>query len=190
MMHALRSDSDLHSERCYIFARRCSITRGPESLSRLGNLIRDSTSAAVTDLYLLLNDSRYFHFHKVVHLDLMFSTLANDLLLIARKITKLFIPSYFPSKVTEEEAFKSCITLINRSPTVGARFFEFAATERASLRSIMKLFKVIIGLTLSSVMLDEEQIKGLLLLLPTFVPVLQRMLLSMQLSRTSCLLKS
>ncbi|KAG8384279.1 hypothetical protein BUALT_Bualt04G0101900 [Buddleja alternifolia] len=135
-------------------------------LPRLGNLIMDSTSvvrASVTDLLLLLNDIRDFHFHKVVRLDLLFSTLANDLPLIARKITKLLIPSYFPSRVTDEEACKRCITLINRSPTAGARFCEFAASEGASFRSLMKLFKVIIGLTLSSGILEEEQIEGLLL---------------------------
>ncbi|KAK6125254.1 hypothetical protein DH2020_040998 [Rehmannia glutinosa] len=134
-------------------------------LPRLGNLIMDSASvvrAALADLLLLLNDIRNFHFHKVVHIDVLFSILADDQPVIARKITKLLIPSYFPSKVTEEEACKRCITLIKRSPTAGARFCEFAALEGASLRSLMKLFKILIGLTLSSNKPDEEQIEGLL----------------------------
>ncbi|KAI3451928.1 hypothetical protein Pfo_008593 [Paulownia fortunei] len=133
-------------------------------LPRLGNLIMDSASvvrAAVADLLLLLNDIRNFQFHKVVRIDVLFSILADDQPIIARKITKLLIPSYFPSKVTEEEACKRCITLIKRSPTAGARFCEFAALEGASLRSLMKLFKVLIA-TLSSIKLDEEQIEGLL----------------------------
>ncbi|KAL7141501.1 hypothetical protein ABFS83_08G057500 [Erythranthe nasuta] len=134
-------------------------------LPRLGILIMDSASvvrAAVTDLLLLLKDIRNFHFHKIVGLDVLLSTLADDQPNIARKITKLLLPSYFPSKVTEEEACKRCITLIKRSPTAGARFCEFAASEGASLRSLMKLFNVLIGLTLSSVKLDDEQIEGLL----------------------------
>ncbi|KZV57012.1 hypothetical protein F511_08170 [Dorcoceras hygrometricum] len=135
-------------------------------LPRMGHLILDSTLAvrgAVIDLLLLLKDIRNFHFHKVLSLDILFSTLANDQPLIARKITKLLVPSYFPSKVTEEEACKRCITLIKRSPTAGARFCEFVASEGASFRSIMKLFKGLINLTLSSVKLEEKQIAGLLL---------------------------
>ncbi|KAL0450164.1 UNVERIFIED_CONTAM: Condensin-2 complex subunit G2 [Sesamum latifolium] len=134
-------------------------------LPRLGYLIMDSTStvrAAVADLLLLLNDIRNFHFHKVVSIDILVSTLANDQPLVARKITKLLIPSYFPSKVTEEEACKRMITLIKRSPTAGARFCEFAASEGASLRSLMKLFKVLSDLIMSSVKLDEEIVEGLL----------------------------
>ncbi|XP_073156960.1 uncharacterized protein [Henckelia pumila] len=135
-------------------------------LPRMGQLILDSTLAvrcAVIDLLLLLKDIRNFHFHKVLSLDILFSTLANDQPLIARKITKLLVPSYFPSKVTEEEACKRCITLIKRSPKAGARFCEFVASSGTSLRSLMKLFKVLIGVTLSSVELKEEQIVGLLL---------------------------
>ncbi|KAK4416329.1 hypothetical protein Salat_2458400 [Sesamum alatum] len=134
-------------------------------LPRLGNLIMDSTTAvraAVCDLLLLLNDIRNFHFHKVVSIDVLVSTLANDQPLVARKITKLLIPSYFPSKVTEEEACKRMITLIKRSPIAGARFCEFAGLEGASLRSLMKLFKVLSDLIMSSVKLDEELVEGLL----------------------------
>ncbi|XP_011099369.1 uncharacterized protein LOC105177814 [Sesamum indicum] len=134
-------------------------------LPRLGNLIMDSAlavRAAVADLLLLLNDIRNFHFHKVVSIDVLVSTLANDQPLVARKITKLLIPSYFPSKVMEEEACKRMITLIKRSPTAGARFCEFAALEGASLRSLMKLFKVLTDLIMSSVKLDEETVEGLL----------------------------
>lgn len=95
-------------------------------------------------------------------LDVLISALADDQPVIARKITKLLIPSYFPSKVTEEEACKRIITLIKRSPTAGARFCEFVALEGASLRSLMRLFKVFIGLSVSSAKLSEEQIEGLL----------------------------
>ncbi|KAG6395914.1 hypothetical protein SASPL_142047 [Salvia splendens] len=134
-------------------------------LPKLGNLITDSTSvvrAAVADLLLLLNDIRNFHFHKVVPLDVLISALVYDQAVIARKITRLLVPSYFPSKVTEEEACKRVITLMKRSPTAGARFCEFVALEGASLRSLMRLFKVFIGLSVSSAKLSEEQIEGLL----------------------------
>lgn len=94
---------------------------------------------------------------------MLFTTLADDQPIIARKITKLLIPSYFPSKVTEEEACKRFITLFKRSRTAGARFCEFAASEGASLRSLMRLFKTVIGLTVSSDKLDEEQTEGLLI---------------------------
>ncbi|KAL1538508.1 hypothetical protein AAHA92_27249 [Salvia divinorum] len=134
-------------------------------LPKLGNLIVDSASvvrAAVADLLLLLNDIRNFHFHKVVPLDVLISALVDDQPVIARKITRLLVPSYFPSKVTEEEACKRVITLMKRSPTAGARFCEFVALEGASLRSLMRLFKIFIGLTVSSAKLSEEQIEGLL----------------------------
>ncbi|GER30974.1 condensin-2 complex subunit G2 [Striga asiatica] len=133
-------------------------------LPRLGTLITDSASvvrAALADLLLLLNDLQNFQFHKVVHMDALLSVLADDQPVIARKITKLLIPSYFPSKATEEEACKRCITLIKRSPQAGARFCEFVATEGASLRSLMKLFSSLIGLALSS-KLEVEYIEGLL----------------------------
>lgn len=98
-----------------------------------------------------------------MRIDVLFTNLADDQPIIARKITKLLIPSYFPSKVTEEEACKRFITLIKRSPRAGARFCEFAASEGASLRSLMRLFKTVIGLTVSSDELDKDQIEGLLI---------------------------
>ncbi|KAL6530042.1 hypothetical protein OROMI_028687 [Orobanche minor] len=134
-------------------------------LPRLGSLITDSASAvraALADLLLLLNDIRNFQFHKVVSIDALFSIFADDQPIIARKITNLLMPSYFPSKVTDEEACQRFVTLIKRSPTAGARFCEFAAVEGASPRSLMRLLKYLIDLALSSIKLDKEQIEGLL----------------------------
>ncbi|CAA0841052.1 ARM repeat superfamily protein [Striga hermonthica] len=133
-------------------------------LPRLGTLITDPASvvrAALADLLLLLNDISNFQFHKVVQMDALLSVLADDQPVIARKITKLLIPSYFPSKATEEEACKRCITLIKRSPQAGARFCELVATEGASVGSLMQLFTSLIGLVLSS-KLEVEYIEGLL----------------------------
>ena len=98
----------------------------------------------------------------MVGLDVLLSTLANDQPLVAQKITKLLIPSYFPSKVPVEEACSRCITLIKRSPMAGARFCEFAVSEGASLKSLMELVRVFISLILSPDKLDADQMEGLL----------------------------
>ncbi|PSR87924.1 Condensin-2 complex subunit like [Actinidia chinensis var. chinensis] len=134
-------------------------------LPRLGHLILDpgiSVRVALIDLLLLSGDIRTFQFHKVVRLDLLLSTLANDQPLIAQKITKLLMPSYFPSKVTLEEACNRCVTLIKRSPMAGARFCEFALSEGASYQSLMELVKVFISLVVSCNKLEGDQIDGLL----------------------------
>lgn len=134
-------------------------------LPRLGHLILDSSlsvRAAAVDLLLFLKDIRGFHFHKVVRLDILLSTLANDQSLVAQKVTKLLIPSYFPSKVTPEEACSRCVTLIKRSPLAGARFCEFALSEGASLQFLLELFKVFTCLVVSPDNLSAEQIDGLL----------------------------
>lgn len=95
-------------------------------------------------------------------LEVLLSTLANDQQPVAQKITKLLIPSYFPAKVTPEEACKRCVTLIKRSPKAGARFCEFAQSEGASMKSLLELVKVFISLVLSSNKLQEDQIESLL----------------------------
>jgi len=99
----------------------------------------------------------------VVGLDVLLSTLANDHSQVAQKITRLLIPSYFPSKVSIEEACNRCVTLIKRSPMAGARFCEFAMLEGASPKSLMELVRVLIGLVLSNEKLHADQIEGLLI---------------------------
>ncbi|CBI33696.3 unnamed protein product, partial [Vitis vinifera] len=134
-------------------------------LPRLGHLILDpalSVRVAIADLLLLLRDIRTFQFHKVVGLDVLLSTLADDQPPVAQKITKLLIPSYFPSKVTPEEACKRCVTLIKRSPKAGARLCEFALSEGASMKSLLELVKVFISLVLSPKKLQGDQIESLL----------------------------
>ncbi|XP_051127089.1 uncharacterized protein LOC127248671 [Andrographis paniculata] len=134
-------------------------------LPRMSKLSMDPTAvvrSSLSDLLLLLNDIGNFQFHKVVSVDDLLSILANDQPVIGRKITKLLIPSYFPSKVTVEEACKRCIALIKRSPAAGARFCEFLALEGACPQSLLKLFKVIIGLIVPSVKLSKELIESLL----------------------------
>ncbi|POO00719.1 Condensin-2 complex subunit G [Trema orientale] len=135
-------------------------------LPRLRHLILDnvlSIRLAMVDLLLVIRDIRNFQFNKVVELDVLLSTLANDQPHVAQKITKLLMPSYFPSKASTEEACNRCVTLIKRSPMAGARFCEFAVSEGASLRSLMELVKVIISLVLSLEKQQADHVEGLLL---------------------------
>ncbi|KAI3777161.1 hypothetical protein L1987_46957 [Smallanthus sonchifolius] len=135
-------------------------------LSRLGHLILDpvlSIRSAVVDLLLLIMGIHSFQFHMVVHLDVLLSTLANDQPLVAQKITKLLLPSYFPTNVTSEEACNRCVTLIKRSPLAGARFCEFCLSEGASPQSLNLLFKILINLVLSPANISSDQIDGILM---------------------------
>ncbi|WCJ31403.1 ARM repeat superfamily protein [Euphorbia peplus] len=134
-------------------------------LPRLGHLMLDSVISirvAVLDLLLLIRDIRAFQFNKVVGLDVLLSSLLNDQSQVAKKITKLLMPSYFPSKVSTEEACNRCITLIKRSPMAGARFCEYAALEGASLKSLLELVRTLMNLVLSQDKLDTNQLEGLL----------------------------
>ncbi|OMP01820.1 Armadillo-like helical [Corchorus olitorius] len=134
-------------------------------LPRLGNLMLDnalSIRVAMVDLLLLLKDIRSFQFNTVVNLEVLLNTLANDQPSVARKITRLLMPSYFPARLPIEEACNRCVTLMKRSPLAGARFCEFALLEGASLKSLMELVKVFISLVVSKNKLDAAQIEGLL----------------------------
>ncbi|XP_050384495.1 uncharacterized protein LOC126801086 isoform X2 [Argentina anserina] len=137
-------------------------------LPRLGHLMMDnvlSVRLAMADLLLLIRDIQNFQFHKVVKLDVLLSALENDQPQVAQKITRLLMPSYFPLKETVQTACNRCTTLIRRSPMAGARFCEFAASQGASLKSLMELVRVMITLVLpptNLINLDEEQIEGLL----------------------------
>ncbi|KAK9164333.1 hypothetical protein Syun_005235 [Stephania yunnanensis] len=134
-------------------------------LPRLGDLFSDPVLAvrmAISDLLLALRDIRTFQFHKVVDIDALLSSLANDQPSVARKIARLLIPSYFPSKVTIEEACNRCITLIKRSPNAGARFCEFALAEGSSAKSIMELVKALVNLVASPNDLVSGVIEGVI----------------------------
>ncbi|KAL5821859.1 hypothetical protein ACOSQ3_023741 [Xanthoceras sorbifolium] len=134
-------------------------------LPRLRHLIVDSVLSvrlAVADLLLLLRDIRTFQFNKVAGLDVLLSTLANDHSQVAQKITRLLMPSYFPSRMNIEEACNRCVSLMKRSPMAGARFCEFVLSEGASLKSLMELVRVFISLVLSNDKLDTDQIEGFL----------------------------
>ncbi|XP_050205840.1 uncharacterized protein LOC126655640 [Mercurialis annua] len=134
-------------------------------LKRLAHMISDnnmSIRVALMDLLLLIRDIPTFQFNKVVDIDVLLSTLANDQPKVAQKITNLLMPSYFPSKVTIEEACNRCVTLIKRSPMAGARFCEFAVSDGASLKPFMELARALISLVLSDDKLNADQNEGLL----------------------------
>ncbi|CAH9118923.1 unnamed protein product, partial [Cuscuta epithymum] len=136
-------------------------------LPRLGHLISDSAlciRSAIVDLLLSLSDIRNFYFHKVVSIDALLSQLAGDQPVVAQKITKLLLPSYFPSEVKPEEACKRCVTLIKRSPSAGSRFCEFAVSAGATLPSLIKLLKVLIHLVISEdENLEKDQINSMII---------------------------
>ncbi|XP_062211812.1 uncharacterized protein LOC133912875 [Phragmites australis] len=135
-------------------------------LPRLSDMVSDTAlyvRVAAVDLLLAIRNLRSFQYNKVVGLGTLLSSLANDHSRVAQKITKLLIPSYFPSKLTPKEACARCIALIKRSPTAGARFCEFALSEGSSPRSIVELIKFSITLALSRTGLNSEQIDGLII---------------------------
>ncbi|WOL15422.1 hypothetical protein Cni_G24203 [Canna indica] len=135
-------------------------------LPRLGSFFFDpvlSVRAAVVDLLLLVHDTRTIQFNKLVGLDDLLSSLANDHPRVARKITKLLIPSYFPSKLAIKEACSRFIALIKRSPDAGARFCEFAFSEGASSKSLLELARVCISLALSPKGLGMGKVDALLI---------------------------
>ncbi|KAJ1414543.1 Condensin-2 complex subunit G2 [Sesbania bispinosa] len=113
-----------------------------------------------------------FQFNKVVELDLLLSVLGSDQPPVAQKITKLLMPSYFPSKVPIEEACNRCITLVRRAPMAGATFCKFAILEGASKTHLMELVKVFLTCEPSYTkalkeFLTAEKVKGLLAMAST-----------------------
>lgn len=93
---------------------------------------------------------------------MLLSALASDQPPVAQKITKLLLPSYFPSKVPIEEACNRCITLVKRAPMAGARFCQFSILEGASKSHLTELAKVFLSLILSPDKLVANQIEGFL----------------------------
>uniref|UniRef100_A0A0D3FLA8 Uncharacterized protein n=1 Tax=Oryza barthii TaxID=65489 RepID=A0A0D3FLA8_9ORYZ len=135
-------------------------------LPRLSDMVSDpalSVRSSAVDLLLAIRDLRSFQFNKVVGLGTLLSSLSNDHPRVAQKITKLLIPSYFPTKLPLKEACARCIALIKRSPTAGARFCEFALSEGSPPRSLVELIKVSITLALAPTGMNSEQTDGLVI---------------------------
>lgn len=93
----------------------------------------------------------------------MFFSLANDHDRVARKITRLLIPSYFPSNLDPKEACSRFSALMRRSPDAGARFCEFALSEGSSSKSLMELLRFSLGLVLAPNGPSSDQIDGLII---------------------------
>ncbi|CAM0875876.1 unnamed protein product [Alopecurus aequalis] len=135
-------------------------------LPRLSDMVSDpalSVRAVAVDLLLAIRDLRSFQYNKVVGLGTLLSSLADDHHRVAQKITKLLIPSYFPSKLSLKEACARCVALIKRSPAAGARFCEFALSEGSSPRSLVEFIKIAVTLALSPSGLNSEQTDGLII---------------------------
>ncbi|KAH1223669.1 Condensin-2 complex subunit G2 [Glycine max] len=113
-------------------------------------------------LKVLLPRLQHLMLDKVAELDVLLSALASDQPPVAQKITKLLIPSYFPSKIPIEEACNRCITLLKRAPMAGARFCQVAILEGAFKSHLMELVKVFLSWILAPDKLDANQIEGFL----------------------------
>ena len=101
---------------------------------------------------------------QVVGLGTLLSSLADDHPRVAQKITKLLIPSYFPSKKSlRKEACGRCIMLIKRSPAAGARFCEYALSEGSSPQSLVMFIENAVDLALSPSGFNSEQTDGLII---------------------------
>lgn len=97
-------------------------------------------------------------------LETLVSLLGEDHTRVAQKITKLLLPTYFPTKLHLKDACVRCISLIKRSPTAGARFCEFALLEGSSAKSLAELVRVSLLLALSpNKGLDQDQTDGLVI---------------------------
>ncbi|PRQ50913.1 hypothetical protein RchiOBHm_Chr2g0138441 [Rosa chinensis] len=99
---------------------------------------------------------------RVVKLDELLSTLENDQPQVAQKIARLLMPSYFPSKETVETACNRCTTIVKRSLMAGARFCEFAASQGASLKSLMELVRQSKVRSAHNLLLSCDAIDGML----------------------------
>ncbi|KAK8961624.1 hypothetical protein KSP40_PGU009188 [Platanthera guangdongensis] len=135
-------------------------------LPRLGGLLSDpslSVRIATADLLLEVGRIRAFQFNKVVSLESLFSSLANDHERVAQKITRLLIPSYFPLTLTPKEACRRFIALMRRSPVAGARFCEFALSEGSSSKSLLELLRFSLCLILEENSPSSDQLDGLII---------------------------
>ncbi|KAG0447414.1 hypothetical protein HPP92_028352 [Vanilla planifolia] len=167
-----KEEKDILLEKQYFLLQKLLMDECPESheimkvlLPRIGYLLSDpclSVRVSAADLLLEVGQTRTFQLNKVVSLDSLFSSLADDHERVARKLTRLLIPSYLPSKVTPKEACNRFFTLMRRAPVAGARFCEFALSEGSSLKTLMELLRFSLGLVLTGSGLSSGQIDGLI----------------------------
>ncbi|KAL3681920.1 hypothetical protein R1sor_024876 [Riccia sorocarpa] len=124
-------------------------------LPRLGFLLNDSSSAvrvAAADLLLVIKGIRDIKFYKVVPVESLLSSLSTDNALVAQRLCKVLLPSYFPAKVAPKEACSRCVVLLKRSPEAGTQFCKWLFSQGASGTSLLELVK-----TLATMARDEEE---------------------------------
>jgi len=76
--------------------------------------------------------------------------LATDHSSVATRITRLLMPSYFPSNIRVQDACLRCLALVKRNPEAGAQFCRFVLSEGASPSSLMELIGVFCNVIISS----------------------------------------
>ncbi|XP_031478710.1 uncharacterized protein LOC116249662 [Nymphaea colorata] len=127
-------------------------------LPKLGHALQDpvlSVRVAACDLLLAIRDASSIQFCKVIGVEMLFHHLANDHALVAEKITRLLIPSYFPLQVPTEEACAKCLELIKRSPCSGEKFCEYAFSQGLCSESLLELVRFFCASALSSEATDS-----------------------------------
>ncbi|KAI5083225.1 hypothetical protein GOP47_0002968 [Adiantum capillus-veneris] len=152
-------DYSSSSVRCAVLQGVTYLLENPAShdllkviLPRLAPLLSDcnlSVRIEMADMLLALKGIRAISFLKVTSLELLLSALESDKPAVARRLTKLLIPSYFPSKVPVLEACNRCVALIKRSPKAGVRFCEWASAEGVTQSSLLELVRVLVDLLTS-----------------------------------------
>eukprot|EP00250_Pteridium_aquilinum_P012315 c20650_g1_i1 orf=127-2499(-) len=115
----------------------------------------------MADMLLAIKGIRAISFLKVASLESLLSALESDKPPVQRRLTRLLIPSYFPSKTPLAEACNRCVALIKRAPQAGMRFCEWAMAEGVSPNSLLELVRVFVTLLSSSDGLEAEGQEGI-----------------------------
>ncbi|CAM6089519.1 unnamed protein product [Calypogeia fissa] len=136
-------------------------------LPKLGPMLNDTSLAvrvAAADLLLVIKGIPIIQFYKVAPLETLLSSLGNDNSLVAQRLTRLLLHSYFPPQVPVKEACKRCLVLLKRAPEAGAKFCKWLLVEGASPKSLLQLVESLIR-TVKDDALTQEVRTGILLAL-------------------------
>ncbi|CAM6022437.1 unnamed protein product [Sphagnum balticum] len=134
-------------------------------LPKIARLLKDAdlrVRVAAVDFLLAIKGIRALPFHKAAQLESLLVLLATDHSSVATRITRLLMPSYFPSNIRVQDACLRCLTLVKRNPEAGAQFCRFALSEGASPSSLMELIGVFCNVIISSTVDGTETQEGVL----------------------------
>ncbi|CAK9229150.1 unnamed protein product [Sphagnum troendelagicum] len=134
-------------------------------LPKLARLLKDAdlrVRVAAVDFLLAIKGIRALPFHKAAQLESLLVLLATDHSSVATRITRLLMPSYFPSNIRVQDACLRCLALVKRNPEAGAQFCRFALSEGASPSSLMELIGVFCNVIISSTVDGTETQEGVL----------------------------